>query len=205
MKSLLMIAALSLISVSRIALADSMPDDNSGAYVGIGLASTKIYSSSCGNGGYFSSCSNEPSSGPKDDTHVGLIGGYDFNKHFGIEGGLSQLGTYRVRDYSGSTVGDFKASAYTLALKAGNTFSNGLAVFGKFGIASVKTDYNVGPGWVLTGDASQRSTGFVRGVIGQYNINRNVGFRISLEIIDYADAEFDNIVGGVTMTAVFKF
>ena len=199
------IAAASLLCSSQLALAEPEVTDHSGAYLGAGLGTANIYSNTCAtDSGFFSSCSTEPSRGPKDTAHFSLVGGYDFNRHFGIEGGFSQLGTYRVLDYGGSTVGEFKASAYTLAFKAVNTFSKGLSVFGKFGFASVNTKYSAGPGWTLVGGASQKSTGLTRGVIGQYNINSSVGVRMSLEIIDYTDAEFENILGGVAMMVVFK-
>ena len=56
----------------------------------------------------------------------------------------------------------------------------------------------------MIGGAGQRSTGLVGSVIGQYNINKSVGFRMSLEIINYTDAEFENILGGVAMMVVYR-
>lgn len=197
MKRSLFIAATSLICLSQPALAV-----DSGAYLGAGF-STNSMTSSCADG-YFSGSCNDPSTGSKDSSHLRLVGGYNFDKHFGIEAGFSDLGTYRVKDNAGVPVGEFKATAFTLALRGGNTFSNGFSIFGKLGMASVRTEYKVQPSWTLAGSANQRSSGVVGGVAGQYDINETVGFRVSLEVIQFTDAEFENATGGVGLMAVFK-
>lgn len=196
MKRIFAISIVSLLCLTRPALAD-----DSVAYLGVGFSSNSL-TSSCADG-YFSSCNN-PSSGPKDSGHIRLVGGYNFDKHFGFEVGLSDLGTYRVRDNSNVTVGEFKASAVTLALRGGNTFANGFSIFGKLGLASVRTQYTVQPAWTLVGSTDQRSSGFVGGVAGQYDVNRIVGIRVSLEAIKFTDSEFSNVAGGVGLMAVFK-
>jgi len=135
MKNLLSVAAISLLCLSQSAQADG-----SGPYLGAGFAATGIMNSSCANAGFFSTCGgNSPSNGPTSGTPFGLIGGYDFNKHFGLEVGYAQLGTYTVQNSMGMVAGDYKASATTLAMKAGGTNSSGFSVFGKFGLASVNT------------------------------------------------------------------
>jgi len=198
MKRSLLIAAASLLCLSQAALAG----DASGAYLGAGFSTNRM-TSSCADS-YFSSSCNDPSNGPKDSGHLRLVGGYNFDKHFGIEGGYSDLGTYRVKNSAGAPVGEFKATAITLALRGGNTFSNGFSIFGKLGIASVRTEYKVLPSWTLAGSANQRSTGVVGGVAGQYDINETVGFRVSLEAIQFTDSEFENLTGGIGLMAVFK-
>ena len=134
-----------------------------------------------------------------------MVGGYNFDKHFGIEVGFSDLGTYRVHNSSNVNVGEFKASAVTLAVRGGNIFSNGFSIFGKFGLASVQTQYTVNPSWTLVGDANQRTSGYVAGVAGQYDINEVVGFRVSLEIIKYTDSEFSVFAFSPSLMAVLKF
>lgn len=199
MKQSLSFAALFLLCFSLPAMAEG--EGAGQAYLGVGFSSNSM-ASSCADG-YFSSC-NSPSNGPKDTGHVRIVGGYNFDKHFGIEAGLSDLGTYRVRNNSNVVVGEFKASAITLALRGGNTFSSGFSVFGKLGLASVRTQYTVQPAWTLVGDTDQRSSGLVGGVAGQYDVNSVVGIRVSLEVIHFIDSEFDNIAGGVGLMAVFK-
>jgi OOP family OmpA-OmpF porin len=184
-----------LISLSLPALAD-----DSGFYMGAGFANGKL-----------SACTNTTSScdtfkrNSEDSGHLRLIGGYDFNKYFGIEAGLSGLGTYEVQDTSGFNAGKVKASAVTLAAKGGYVFPKGFSVFGKLGLASVKTKYTANPGWALAGSADQNSTGLVMGLGGQYNINDMVGFRLFTEIVTFKDNGYTGAVGGTTLMAVFKF
>jgi hypothetical protein len=197
MNRLTLIATVSLSCLPLSALAD-----DGGAYLGAGFSSNSM-TSSCADG-YFSGSCNDPATGPKDSVHLRMVGGYDFDKHFGIEAGYSDLGTYRVKDHSGVPVGEFKATAFTLALRGGNTFSSGFSIFGKLGMTSVKTEYRNLPSWTLSGGQTQRSSGVVGGVAGQYNINASVGFRVFLEAIQFTDAEFENAVGGIGLMAVFK-
>lgn len=200
MKRLILSAAFSLACFAQSA---SAADSFSGAYVGAGITSNNLYSS-CANG-FWSSC-NDPSTGPKDSGTFQLIGGYNFDKHFGVEATYANLGTYNVQ-HIGTNVGEFRATAYTLALRGGNTFASGFSIHGKLGLANVGTSYTVKvpASWTLNGSASQRSSGFIGGVAGQYNINETVGFRASLDLIKYTDSEFDNIVRTIGLSAVFRF
>ena len=194
MKRSVLIAAC-LICLSQPALAE-----DSGFYLGAGFANGKL-----------SACTNTTSScdtfkrNSEDSGHLRLIGGYDFNKYFGIEAGLSGLGTYEVQDTAGFNAGKVKASAVTLAAKGGYVFPKGFSVFGKLGLASVNTKYTANPGWTLAGSADQNSTGLVMGLGGQYNINDMVGFRLFTEIVAYDDDGYAGAVSGTTLMAVFKF
>jgi hypothetical protein len=184
-----------------ICFSQSAQAADSVSYLGVGLASSSI-STACADG-LFSSC-NTPSSNPKGGGQIRVVGGYNFNRHFGIEAGYSDLGTYRVHNYSNSNVGEFKASAITLAVRGGNTFSNGFSIFGKFGLASVNSHYTTQPSWTLAGTTDQRSSGFVVGVAGQYDLNDTIGFRASMEVIKYTDSEFNVISSGPILMVVFK-
>jgi opacity protein-like surface antigen len=194
MKRFVLIAAC-LICLSQPALAE-----DSGFYLGAGFANGKL-----------TACTNTTSScdtfkrNSEDSGHLHLIGGYDFSKYFGIEAGLSGLGTYEVQDTAGFNVGKVKATALTLAAKGGYVFPKGFSVFGKLGLASVNTKYTANPGWTLVGNADQNSTGLVMGMGGQYNINEMVGFRLFTEIVTYKDDGYTGAVGGTTLMAVFKF
>jgi hypothetical protein len=188
-----LIAAISLICLSQSALAD-----DAGIYLGAGFANGRL--TACNN----ASC-NYYSANSRDNAHLRLVGGYDFNKYIGIEAGLSGLGTYRVQDTAGSTVGTVKASAVTLAAKGGYAFPHGFSIFGKLGLASVRTQYTADPGWILTMGADQKSTGVVVAAGGQYNLNDSVGFRLYTEIVTYKDDGYTGAVGGTTLMAVFKF
>jgi opacity protein-like surface antigen len=192
-RSIFIAACLACLSHSALA-------EDSGIYLGAGFANGKL--TACTN--TTSSCDTF-SRNSEDNGHLRLIGGYDFSKYFGIEAGLSGLGSYKVQDSFGSTVGTVKASAVTLAAKGGYTFPHGFSVFGKLGLASVNTKYTADPGWTLVGNADQNSTGLVMGLGGQYNINDMIGFRLFTEIVTYKDDGYTSAVGGTTLMAVFKF
>jgi hypothetical protein len=189
-----------LITACLVCLCQSALAEDSGIYLGAGFANGKL--SACTN--TTSSCDTF-SRNAEESGHLRLIGGYDFNKYFGIEAGLSGLGSYKVQDTTGVNAGTVKASAVTLAAKGGYAFPHGFSVFGKLGLASVNTKYTADPGWTLSGNANQNSTGLVMGLGGQYNINDMVGFRLFTEIVTYKDDGYTGAVGGTTLMAVFKF
>jgi OOP family OmpA-OmpF porin len=193
MKRFVFIAAC-LVCLSQSALAE-----DSGIYMGAGFANGKL--TACTN--TTSSCDTF-SRNAEESGHLRLIGGYDFNKYFGIEAGLSGLGSYKVQDSAGVNVGTVKASAVTLAAKGGYVFPKGFSVFGKLGLASVNTKYTADPGPLII-NTNQNSTGLVVGLGGQYNINDMVGFRLFTEIVTYKDDGYTGAVGGTTLMAVFKF
>ncbi len=197
MKHILLITLISLASLSQSAQAA-----DAGGYFGAGLATSSI-STTCADG-WFTSC-YRPSSNPKSGGFVRIVGGFNFNKHFGFEMGYSDLGTYKVHNSSNVNQGEFKASAVTFAVRGGNIFSNGFSIFGKFGLASVKTQYTVNPSWTLVGDTDQRTSGYVLGVAGQYDLNEAIGFRVSMEAVKYTDSEFNAVIYAPSLMAVFKF
>jgi OOP family OmpA-OmpF porin len=188
-----------LITACLVCLCQSALAEDSGIYLGAGFANGKL--SACTN--TTGSC-NTFSRTSEESGHLRLIGGYDFNKYFGIEAGLSELGSYKVQDSAGVNVGTVKASAVTLAAKGSYAFPHGFSVFGKLGLASVNTKYTADPG-PLTINTNQNSTGLVMGLGGQYNINEMVGFRLFTEIVTYKDDGYTGAVGGTTLMAVFKF
>jgi hypothetical protein len=189
-----------LITACLICLSQSALADDSGIYLGAGFANGKL-----------SACTNTTSScdtfkrNSEDSGHLRLIGGYDFNRYFGIEAGLSGLGSYKVQDTTGVNAGTVKAAAFTLAAKGSYVFPQGFSVFGKLGLASVNTKYTADPGWILAGNANQNSTGLVMALGGQYNINDMIGFRLFTEIVTYKDDFYTGAAGGTTLMAVFKF
>lgn len=190
--------SVSIATVSLLCLALPAQAEDSGGYMGIGVANGKM--SSCVNTACTYYSDNSENGG-----HARLIGGYDFKKYIGVEAGLSGLGTYKIRDNTGVPAGTVKVSAVTLAAKGTYVFPHGFSVFGKLGLARVYSEYSADPGWTITGNANQKSTGVVIGAGGQYNINENVGFRLFTEIVSYKDDAYTSAVGGTTLMAVFKF
>ncbi len=198
MKRLNLLAAACLIVISQPALAR-----DSGAYLGAGFSDGTLISA-CTN---TTSACNSFSGNSQDSPHLRLIGGYDFNKIVGIEAGWSALGTYRVRDVTASMdVGTVKVSAFTLAAKAGYKFTSGWSVFGKFGLASVQTQYSAASGGVpLTISTSQSSTGIIFGLGGQYDFNERIGIRVSRDAVVFRDSGYTGAIGSNNILAILWF
>jgi len=197
MKRLVPLAATCLIALSQPALAR-----DSGAYLGAGFADGTLITA-CTN---TTSACNSFSGNAQDSGHLRLIGGYDFNKFVGIEAGWSALGTYKVRDVTASMdVGTVKASAFTLAAKAGYKFASGWSAFGRLGLASVETQYTAGSGVPLTISASQRSTGIIFGLGGQYDFNEKIGIRASRDVVVFSDSGYTGAMGSNNILAIFRF
>jgi hypothetical protein len=189
-----------LIAVSLCLAQPAFAANDTGFYLGAGLASGTL--SACTN--TTGSC-NTFTNHAEESGHLWLVGGYDFNRYVGIEAGLSGLGSYKVQDIAGATAGTVKASAITVAARGGYTFPHGFSIFGKLGLARVRTQYTADPGYTLNGDADQRSTGVVLGAGGQYNFNRAFGIRLYSEIVTFKDSGYTGAVGGTSLMAVFKF
>ena len=200
MKRLFGIAAISLIGFCQSVQAVNY----SGPYLGGGIAATNVLNSSCANLGGFSCSGYSPSDAPTSGTPFNLVAGYDFNKHLGLEIGFAQLGTYTIQGVSGVTAGSYKASATTFALRVGGGSARGLSVFGKIGLARVNTKYMPLPSWLFSGSTNRSGNGLIGGVGMQYNFNNTFGFRLSMDIIDYSDTIFSNIMRDVSLMAVFR-
>ena len=187
------------LAASAICFSQAARAGDSGAYLGVGFADGLLTActTATSNCNYFSVKSNN-SVNPR------LVGGYDFNKYIGIEAGLAGLGSYEIQDSYGSNVGTVKVNAATLAARGGYKFPHGLSVFGKVGLAVVKTQYSPASGWLLIGNNNQQSTGGVFGLGWQYDFNNSVGIRMSLEAVTFQDDGYKGTVGGTNLMAIFK-
>jgi hypothetical protein len=188
-----------VLAASAICFSQAARAGDSGAYLGAGFADGLLTACATAT----SNCNNFS---VKSNNHVNprLVGGYDFNKYIGIEAGLSGLGSYEIQDSYGSNVGTVKVTATTLAARGGYKFPHGFSVFGKVGLAVVKTQYTPAPGWLFIGNNNQRSTGGVFGLGWQYDFNDSVGFRMSLEAVSYKDDGYKGGVAGTNLMAIFK-
>lgn len=179
----------------------AMAADN-GYYFGAGIADGLLVGCTYD---VFGNCNNTYNSNSHPATNLRLIGGYDFNKFIGIEAELADLGTYDIMDPLALTkIGTVKATAVTLAAKGGYKFRFGLSVFGKVGLAAVKTKYSLLPGWV-TANTSRNSTGLVLGLGVQYDFNDAIGVRLYDEPVAFDDKAISAAAGGLGALAIFKF
>lgn len=171
---------------------------DSGAYMGLGVASGSL--SACPNGNCVEFTESAQESG-----HLRLIGGYDFNRFIGVEGGYSDFGTYKVKNVALQNIGTVKGNAFSLAARGGYKFNFGLSLFAKLGLASVSTKYTAEPGWTLTGELNRRSTGVLFGLGAQYDFNDNLGVRLSSEATGFDDGAYNGAFGGVNLVGILRF
>ncbi len=196
MKRLTLIFAASVVLVSQAARAD-----DSGIYVGAGVAAAGSLTA-CTN--VTTTCNNFTAESQK-SINPSLLLGYDVNRYFGIETGLMGLGTYKVRDTTGTNfVGTVKVSALTLAAKGGYKFQSGWSLFASLGLAKVWTAYTPGTGWPLTMNNHQSSSGIVAGLGAQYDFENGVGLRLASEGVSFSDAGYTGGVGAMNFLVIFK-
>jgi OmpA-OmpF porin, OOP family len=157
-----------------------------GGYIGggLGISFTTIKNTSTGVSNTFSS------SGPH------LLGGYQFNRNFALEGEYFDLGSFN--DYPVA----IKASGYGVSGVGIIPLGSGrFSLFGKIGLTSVSTTGSAAPGWVLTVPASQTKSGVSVGFGMNYDITPKATLRLSLNSYEYA-ALADSVTGRAGMWGV---
>ncbi len=110
------------------------------------------------------------------DTTYTVRLGYRLNRHFAIEGGYYDLGSYSFSGTSGSTAisGSAKAKSYGLSAVAIAPFGDAFEVYGRVGIeeSEIKANANTA---LVTANASDKQTGATYGVGGRFAMAKNVG------------------------------
>lgn len=96
------------------------------------------------------------SSDDDDDTGWKILGGYQINRHFGVEASWIDLGEYRIKaDLGGARPGEVKSdldlgSTFNLGITAGYPFTDRLSAFAKLGMvfwdADAKSTANLATG-----------------------------------------------------------
>ncbi len=196
MKRITLLFAASVLCFSQAARAE-----DSGAYLGAGIAWNPMMTA-CDN--TVTTCNNVTTDSDR-AAEPSLLVGYDFNKFVGIEGGWARLGSYKLQNTAGTAfIGSVQGSAVTLGVKGGYKFHFGLSVFGKLGLAQVSTQYTPGPGWALTMNNSQKSTGTLMGVGVQYDFNDTIGARFTFEDVTFSDPALKGDLFAGHFMAIFK-
>jgi opacity protein-like surface antigen len=185
-----------VVLLSFVPLSASAVD--SGAYMGLGVATGSL--NACPNGNCV-----EFTETAKESGHLRLIGGYDFNRFIGVEGGYSDFGSYNVKNTAQQVIGTVKGNSFSLAARGGYKFSFGLSLFAKLGLASVNTKYSAAPGWVLTGELNRHSTGLLFGLGAQYDFNDHLGIRLSSEATGFDDGAYNGAFGGANLVGILRF
>jgi len=102
----------------------------------------------------------------KKDTAYGLHGGYQFNKYFATELGVTRLGTQKIGDNKSTT------TAYSLDAIGRLPVSDKFSVYGRLGAAHMERNYSAASG--------NHAAGFKVGLGADYAIDKNWSVRTEL-------------------------
>lgn len=123
-----------------------------------------------------------------------LFGGYQFGKHFAIEGGFFDLGTHT---FSASTLplgtfsGQLEARGINLDLVGMLPLTTNVSLFGRLGANHAKTEAafaSEGSVHVSNPSASERATNLKFGLGAQFRLTERVGLRVEAERFRVDDA-----------------
>ena len=204
MKTTISIAILALAAtVPTLATAQTVPPE-AGAYVGAALGQSKAKDACDGLGGvgFVGNCDE------KDDAWK-VFGGYQFNRHWGLELGYTDLGESSAGGTVAGVPANASAEAKGVELTVVGTVPLGerFSLFGKVGAFRWDVDSRATVG-AATAAADDTGTNFTYGVGLSFHINRNVSIRAEWQ--RYNDVG-DNASTGrsdvnmISAGAVFKF
>jgi OOP family OmpA-OmpF porin len=158
-KPLLIAALLVLGAVPRPAL----PQD-AGWYVGLGAGHLKP-----------DECSPAPAACDDKDTSWKLFGGYQFNRYFGYEIAIADMGK-RTASLAGIGAATANFRFFEMTLTGTLPLGERLSAYGKAGIFTWDIDYDLPPGFIGSADSHGNDYTFGLGV--KYQFTRNFAMRV---------------------------
>jgi OOP family OmpA-OmpF porin len=118
--------------------------------------------------------------GEDSDNGFKIFGGYQFNKHLGVEVGYVDFGSFTVTGVRGTPfTASFDVSAFTVAAVGTLPLNESFDLFGKAGLYAWEASSSVSGGGLTAGDTSG-SDAFL-GIGARYNFNRNFGVQLEVE------------------------
>jgi len=164
----LALAGAAALTLPSIGMAQSMSGPDSGWLVGGSVGQSKIKVDCSG-----LSCDDT-------DTAFRIFGGYNFNKHFGVELGYADLGKVTftgVIPPLGTVNGDITAKAFDLMAVGTLPIGDKFGVYGKLGMYRADSDFHATSSVAGTASASDTNTDITYAIGAQYNFNKNLGIR----------------------------
>jgi len=162
------LVALSLalgLAVPSISTAQGM--DDKGFYVGATIGQSKV-KDFCS--GFAVPCEDT-------DTALRILGGYQFNKHFALELGYSQLGEASINN-GGGLFAKVEATAWELVAVGMLPVADRFSIYGKIGMYRADSDFSTNivlPGLPQSFSESNNDLTFGFGL--QFEISRNLALR----------------------------
>ncbi len=187
---------LSLLTLALMAASFAHADNNTGWYIGgnIGQSQATIDDARITSG----LLSNGLIAGPINDVHRDLgfkiVGGYQFNKNFALEGGYFDLGKFGFTTTTvpmGTLSGDIKLHGLNLDAVGTLPMTDKFSVFGRLGVTHTQaTDFFAGTGAVnvLNPNPSSRATHLKVGLGMQYELTNALTLRSEIERYRIDDA-----------------
>lgn len=161
-KKLSLIGAL-VLALPSAAMAQGFTGADSGWYLGGGIGQSQID---------VDLSDSEPGTTLDDKgTSFRIFGGYQFNKHFGVELGYSDLGEAKGNE-PGFGAFAFEAKAWDLVAVGTLPLANSFSLIGKLGFYKGDIDFS-GGGESL----SESNTDLTYAIGAQYDFNKNLGVR----------------------------
>jgi OmpA-OmpF porin, OOP family len=154
---------------STMAFVDPALAQDTGFYVGGALGQTSVDLE----------CSPTSTSCDEEDSSWKIFGGYQFNRHFAVELGYSDLGEVSETEPTilGNVTGALKATVWDLVAVASMPIADGFSIFGKVGLYRADTDFTASAiGLSVT--ESDSNTDLTFGVGARYDFTRNLGVRL---------------------------
>lgn len=193
MKKLLLITTLSFSALSANA-------ENGYMGFGLGIATNDA-------------CDNQPANTECEDSKVAgrVIGGYQFNENFAIEGAYASLGEAEIRDLNSPAKVSFDGSAISLSLLAIAPISENWSLYGKAGVGrwDIEASATDGSGFSASGDDDGTDPLFGAGLM--WTIEKGYNLRLEFErqsvgLEDASDGFLEDVdVDTISLTYSFSF
>lgn len=182
----------SIITLFLMAASGGAIAADNGGYIGVGVgsSSTTIKDDTTG----FSYTANASGA-------TGRVFGGVRNGNFAVEAEYINLRTF---DFA---IASFSARGFGVSAVGFLPFSPEFSIYGKAGLSDIKTEATPAPGYYLTSPESQSRVGVSLGLGAQFDVNRNVAFRVQLDSYPYR-AFAGNLTGRIGvfgLSAMFKF
>ena len=132
-----------------------------------------------------------------------LFGGYQINKHFGVEASYVDMGNFGASGRIGAVPFTFSANANGYALAAVGTLpvSDSFDLFAKVGVVFSKVKATGTAGAVFVG-SNDRETDWTAGIGVKYKVNKSFAIRAEAERYEFGSNGNINLY---TIGAQFKF
>lgn len=187
-------AGLAVLGIAgAIAFSGAAVAQDTGFYAGLSLGQSTADDACTGVSGPGISCDDK-------DTAWKILGGYQFNRHFAVELGYTDLGEVSASGPGGSV--SVESSAFEVVAVGMMPIADKFSIYGKLGVYRGETDASA-PGVSI----SESTTDLTFGIGARYDFTRNLGVRAEWQ--KYSDVGGGEIgeadVDVISVGVIFRF